>query len=232
MFCMEEKQKIIENSESSDFENPNTGEIFISKDDLFAGDAKLPEVNSEIESMSVNDEPIIAPLPPELAAKSDTANEQFNPEIHAINKDGTPKLKKDGTFAKKRGRKSGAQTKSISSDQSVKYENVQLVAGAQIIVGSVDSAINALLMVKASDEERAMLCDAWIGYLESLEMDDLPPWLLLAMSNVMVYAPKMTQPEPVKRIDKIRFGISHLWNKFFGKKTKEIKNDDQEENND
>ncbi len=31
----------------------------------------------------------------------------FDPTIHATNEDGTPKLKSDGTYAKKRGRKAG-----------------------------------------------------------------------------------------------------------------------------
>lgn len=34
--------------------------------------------------------------------------EEFDPEIHATNEDGSPRLNKDGSFAKKRGRKKGS----------------------------------------------------------------------------------------------------------------------------
>lgn len=70
----------------------------------------------------------------------------FDPAVHAVNTDGTPKLRGDGTFAKKRGRKSG---------QSV---NSPLQPGAGIIAQTPDSRGTI-----SNDEAARQVCNAMVG---------------------------------------------------------------------
>lgn len=52
------------------------------------------------------------PLLIDVMAANDSNGDVFDPEIHAVNEDGAPRFNKDGSYAKKRGRKKG----SASSD--------------------------------------------------------------------------------------------------------------------
>ena len=58
-----------------------------------------------------------------------TENVIFNPAIHATDADGNPVMKKDGTFALKRGRKAGS-TNSVTTTR--KGFDVQAVTGAYL----------------------------------------------------------------------------------------------------
>lgn len=56
-------------------------------------------------------------------------DETFDPIIHAANEDGTPKLTKDGAFAKKRGRKPGS-TSSAGGSMPRKSAKAKAPAGS------------------------------------------------------------------------------------------------------
>jgi len=149
----------------------------------------------------------------------------FDPAIHALDADGNPRKKKDGSFASKRGRKPGqreaAQRENTRPNSSGKLppKNVAesgTVSGDISSVPEVDFKAIAAAAVGTSlgiavmtfgDEwrpkdkaEYSGLCDATESYFKAKGVQDLPPgWLLLA--TVTAYSlPRLTAPTTKSRI--------------------------------
>lgn len=158
----------------------------------------------------------------------------FNPEIHATNEDGTPRTKKDGSFALKRGRKSSANLPSgepalpvaeNSSTSIVKTETTKKInykalgkVYAGIFIGGTSSIIGPEWN-PANKEELTNLENAFSAYAESTGAQDLPPGIALVMT-VAAYSAARFQHENTRNkfgFLKDKFKVAFLWlkNKVF-----------------
>lgn len=77
-----------------------------------------PEIPANSETLGQDDESgkranIVPEIPTTSGSVEDLAARHigFDPEIHAVNSDGTPRLKADGTYALKRGSKAGKRAR-------------------------------------------------------------------------------------------------------------------------
>ena len=154
----------------------------------------------------------------------------FNPEIHATNEDGTPRTKKDGSFALKRGRKSGAVLPSgesalpdaptpvsnkVEAAKKINYKALGKVY-AGIFIGGTASIIGPEWN-PANKEEQANLENAFSAYAESTGAQDLPPGLALVMTVAMYGAARLQHENTRSKFaalkDKLKIGFLWLKNK-------------------
>lgn len=149
----------------------------------------------------------------------------FDPAIHALDADGNPRKKKDGSFASKRGRKPGqreaAQRENTRPNSTGKLPP-KTAPDSGTIPGDISSAPDVdykaiaqaavgttlgIAVMTFGDEwrpkdkaEYSGLCDATESYFKAKGVQDLPPgWLLLA--TVTAYSlPRLTAPTTKSRI--------------------------------
>lgn len=193
-------------------EENQSNAIETTADELFAG-SEMPEVNEAalplIESEKAAEAETEAVRAAIESGEMDAEGNLFDESIHAVDPlTGKPKLRADGTFALRRGRKKGGKI----SDQHVKLKagpvetesNALMAAAANTIVMTVDSIALALLRISAEAPEKAALCQAWIAYLEQKDISEIPPAYMLILTSVAVYAPKLNAPEPRGRLAKLK----------------------------
>lgn len=155
----------------------------------------------------------------------------FNPEIHATNEDGTPRTKKDGSFALKRGRKSSAVLPSgesalpdaptpvsankVEAAKKINYKALGKVY-AGIFIGGTASIIGPEWN-PANKEEQTNLENAFSAYAESTGAQDLPPGLALVMTVAMYGAARLQHENTRSKFatlkDKLKIGFLWLKNK-------------------
>lgn len=119
------------------------------------------------------------------------AGEAFDPDKHALNADGTPRLKVDGTLAAKRGRKrAGAAPVNPShldpSQSQAPDPSLSNAALAKIIFGSVTGAMSRMVGPEWAPEtpaEEKYMTGAIKAYFDAYGPVDISPaWgLLLAV---------------------------------------------------
>lgn len=140
----------------------------------------------------------------------------FDPEKHAVNDDGSPRLKQDGSFASKRGRKPGA-TSSGGGGSTKK------VIAAQITPETYQMAAIPLVMMyeqigmaigpewKMDDAEKDMHVGAWGNYLKSKGMVDLPPGTFLAIVMVSYAGSRLMVSNTQSKLAKLVAGSKLGW---------------------
>ena len=157
----------------------------------------------------------------------DSNAEKFNPEIHAVNADGSPKFTATGAFAKKRGRRSGAASVlNAASDkgQSVKPDTSAVIrANKQAAAGS--AAANTLIMLgmvlggdewrplkddKLGLDEKANLETAFQDYFTASNLEDLPPSFALGIAVLGYALPRFTMPKTQARTATL-WGKCKVW---------------------
>lgn len=150
-----------------------------------------------------------------LTAGQATAYAGFDPAVHATNPDGSPRMKKGGGYAMKRGRKSGdpaaataPRTSTISSanpSDEVRIGNDQaalMLAG--MTVGVCTTLLGTEWMVTAATEKKGLV-DATRAYLDATGGMDMSPGTALVLSWGGAYAfPRLALPETQSRL--ARFG--------------------------
>lgn len=135
----------------------------------------------------------------------------FDPSKHAVNPDGTPRKKVDGTFANKRGRKPGqtvaaapatAQSgtpKTVTAPLSAKKaresglvtNKAAAYATVKTVIYTLGSTIGPEWDFDTPEEQKDML-DAVEAYYDANGQVNLSPELMLAL-RVLVYASPRTQ---------------------------------------
>jgi hypothetical protein len=140
--------------------------------------------------------------------------EGFDPEIHAVGQDGTPKLKADGSYAKKRGRKAG-QALPLPTDKqnsSVLTPAKPVATRAQCEIAGRNTAnliFNACVFgisdefVPSSDEAKGMSL-AFTDYYEQRGIINLPPELVLFSALAMYIVPRLQKPKTQAKIKKVK----------------------------
>lgn len=162
-------------------------------------------------------------------APTDAKGTKFDPALHAVDATGAPKKTATGEWAKKRGRKAGAQVSStmpqkpgaatiapagVSPDQSAlaRAAGVQaaelvfmvgMVAGGQEWAPRVDE--------KTGLDERGMMQKAVGDYFVATGKTDIPPGVALTLALVAYAAPRFTMPQTQSRVSRARDWLASKW---------------------
>lgn len=155
---------------------------------------------------------------------TDKSGATFDPDLHAVDSDGKPKLTKSGNFALKRGRKAGHKSKVNApgkdtpkeSDQEKRKREDNRVMGetAAAMTINLGLAIGGDEWQPKIDEtsginEAEYLAGVWGQWFAAKDMDDIPPNMALALGLAYYVIPRMAQPKTRKRLGS---GLSGAWN--------------------
>lgn len=157
---------------------------------------------------------------------TDKAGTSFNSDVHAVDSDGNPKFTATGVFAKKRGRKSAADSvlgNSVKVDSSPQRVDDVIRANKQAAAGQM--AANAVVMlglvlggeewmpVKDRDlglDEKANLEQCFTDYFTAMNMDDISPNMALGIGLLGYVLPRFTMPKTQARTKSV-WGKAKQW---------------------
>jgi hypothetical protein len=149
------------------------------------------------------------------------AHDGFDPLTHAVNPDGTPKRKVDGSFALKRGRKSGAapttssapaqvaQTPTINVDEASRQSCNMLINGAVLLLGEQ--------WAPQDKEEAKGLQMSFKNYFEARGVPNVPPEVGLVVAVLAYSLPRLTHEKTVSRFTVLKMRAYEIWSAIRGK---------------
>lgn len=188
-------------------------------ENLTMADVKPKETSTVTMDSLTIDEELPDVQPHAIKAVKDAKNETieqakkdlgFDPEIHATNADGTPKLTKAGKPQKKRGRKSGSVLNAKKKQEQAQPEITEI---SSMEAGVVVSGLLEQLSVKLiSDEwaynevERAGNVTAWAQTFDQFGGVQLSPVQMLLMSHAQIILTRIPQPKT-----KTKLGLIKAW---------------------
>lgn len=155
--------------------------------------------------------------------------EGFDEALHAVNPDGSPRLRSDGTFAMKRGRKKG-QTASARKAAPLPGEKttapkVDEVSDAEITARmATNLLINGCVVVfgdewqPANPSEPQMIAGAFTDYFEAKGVTKLPPEWGLVIALGAYALPRFTKPNTRDRLAYLKAKFSGVFSRFKKKK--------------
>lgn len=186
------------------------------KPDEGASGATLPTDSFGISNESAN--------PLDVVAKTHIdALAGFDPEIHAVNPDGSPKRKPDGNFALKRGRKPGGARAPISKEaqQAVIVNPARAAAVESAMFFAYGSAGLFGDEWKPQEGELENLERAFERYYVAKGITEFPPGIGLALALSAYTLPRLTQPETKTKLQKLGLWVKEK----SGKAMKFVKGD-------
>jgi len=162
-----------------------------------------------------------------LATVTDKRGDTFNPDQHATEADGTPKLTAAGNFSKRRGRKAGQTNSTVSvvgrSGQGKQETgqpdmNAQAAASGKMAAGllfTVGTVIGGEEWQPVEDRatglnEQNMMEKAFADYFIATGKTDIPPGWALVVAVGAYAAPRFAAPKTQKRAKNL-FGKIKLW---------------------
>ena len=149
------------------------------------------------------------------------ANDGFDPLTHAVNPDGTPKRKVDGSFAMKRGRKSGAapttssapaqvaQTPTINCDEAARQSCNMLINGAVLLLGEQWEP-------RDKDEAKGLQI-SFKNYFDARGVPNVPPEVGLVVAVLAYSLPRLTHEKTVSRFTVLKMRAFEIWSAIRGK---------------
>jgi hypothetical protein len=143
---------------------------------------------------------------------ADIIGNTFNPDIHAQNQDGSPKLTATGAYAKKRGRKNGTKNQSTLGNGTASItQNSGQILGAQVagLVFMMGQLVGGEEWAPRQDPESGanefdVMSQAWGKYLEAKNMKDIPPGVMLAFVMAAYVGPRLFMPKTKTRLQKAK----------------------------
>ena len=81
-----------------------------------------------------------------------TENVMFNPAIHATDADGNPVMRKDGTFALKRGRKAGSTNSATTTRKGFDVQAVSAAYLARVMAAGDVAELTRFSMLKPNEK--------------------------------------------------------------------------------
>ena len=173
----------------------------------------MPEIQEHvINEKSVEEKPnFLEPKTP-LRSSLDEKPSDFDPNIHATDKDGNPKFLKDGkTYAKKRGRKSGSTKSVVSTPEKPKVVNSQNmkaratgVTAAHTLmvtcVGIFGDEWRPVIDETSGIDEKRNLEEAFADYMEAKGLEDIPPNIALVLAVSFYVVPRLGKPKTKNRV--------------------------------
>ena len=132
------------------------------------------------------------------------AYEGFDEELHALGKDGKPRYNKDGSYARKRGRKAGAQ-----SSGSVETPSASVVSTEDAAIQSANLLFNLSVFVGGDEwsptkDEAVCVKTGFKNYYDARGIVNIPPELGLVIALGMYALPRLNKPSTREK-------ISSLW---------------------
>ena len=152
------------------------------------------------------------------------AHDGFDPLAHAVNPDGTPKRKVDGSYALKRGRKSGVlpspnstvsgpaqsvQTPTINVDEASRQSCNMLINGAVLLFGEQ--------WAPQDKEEAKGLQISFKNYFEARGVPNVPPEIGLVVAVLAYSLPRLTHEKTVSRFTVLKMRAFEIWSAIRGK---------------
>lgn len=184
---------------------------------------KLPETPDNTAALTDDNAPKDTPFGegPQLSLVGvveahSTAYAGFDPSIHAVNEDGTPKRKASGEYALKRGRKAGGKStlppkaKDQGPDPEIIRINVDEAArqSANLVINAAVWTMGEEIGKPLDKAEAEGLKLSFKNYYEARGVPNIPPeiGLILALGSYIV--PRIRQSEPaMTKMQKAAFWI-------------------------
>lgn len=139
----------------------------------------------------------------------DEKSNLFDPQIHATTDDGQPVRNKDGSFRKKRGRKSAPNIGKpvISSTGITRTESLAAGKAVTETIFVICSSIfgpewNPIIDVEKGINEPQSMTDAWAAYFETTGVKTIPPWVGLSVVMASYSLPRLRGPQTKSRMQK------------------------------
>lgn len=156
----------------------------------------------------------------DMVAHAIESHEGFDPLLHAVNPDGTPKRKVDGSYALKRGRKSGvapspssapvaAQEVTINTDEAARQSCNMLINGAVLLFGEQWEP-------RDKDEAKGLQI-SFKNYFDARGVPNVPPEVGLAVAVLAYSLPRITHEKTVSRFAVIKMRAFEIWKAVRGK---------------
>jgi len=188
--------------------------------------AQMPEVQSHAIQKAADDAAALADGP------TDRVGARFDPAIHATSADGKGTLTARGTWALKRGKKSGvhpvadavkgstlgatpnnpADAKKAADVASSRNAGIaaaeMFLVAAQVAGGEEFTPIKD---EKAGRDERAMMHEAFANYFAATGKKDIPPGAALGFAMMAYIAPRLFMPQTKARLSGIKAKIAQWW---------------------
>lgn len=132
------------------------------------------------------------------------------------------KYNKDGSIAKKRGRKAGQETKKDGfknpREETPKFDNT----GTAVTISGILEGMQATLISKEftyTDAERAFNVMAWKGALDHYDVGELHPLATLGFSHAQIIVSRAVGGTETKtKLQKLALSAKEKWFKFRGRK--------------
>lgn len=125
----------------------------------------------------------------------------FDPAIHATNADGSPRIKADGTYARKRGRKAGGAAKTpVERVEDVRVDPADAAAcqAANLVINGCTMAFGP--QWSASPAEAAGMRGAFRDYFAARGVPAVPPEIGLAVVLLAYAAPRIDREKASGKI--------------------------------
>lgn len=159
---------------------------------------------------------------PGIAEAHSASYEGFDPSIHAINDDGTPKKKTDGSYALKRGRKANSAASALPPKNApqnvgvgVRAENSVTISADEAARQSANLVINVAVWTlgeevgKPIDKAEADgLKLSFKNYYDVRGVPNIPPeiGLILALGSYM--GPRLMHEKSQSKMDKVKLWLA------------------------
>lgn len=149
------------------------------------------------------------------------SHDGFDPLVHAVNPDGTPKRKVDGSYAMKRGRKSGVPQSTnsptpiasaeatINVDEAARQSCNMIINGAVLMFGEQ--------WAPQDKEEAKGLQISFKNYFEARGVPNVPPEVGLAVAILAYSLPRITHEKTVSRFQVIKMRAFEIYKAIRGK---------------
>ena len=155
----------------------------------------------------------------------------FDPAIHAVNADGTPKRKSNGDYALKRGKKPGQSSlpkpgAPVSAGEPVTQNSAPAVtvSSEQAAKMAANCIINLTVAIcgeevgkPESKEEAEGLKNCFKDYFDVRGVPDVPPELGLVIGLFSYMGHRLTNEKALSRIDKLKIQFAGIIAKIRGK---------------
>ena len=154
----------------------------------------------------------------EKSLNVDSEGTTFDPELHAVDKDGMPSVTPLGKFRKRRGA-SKIKTQTAAQEYQQKINNATAAANA-----AVDMSIQSLQLLLGPEwepiqqdghDERAALKAATTNYFIAKDINDFPPGVALAVVVTSYAMPRIVAgKETQTRLGKAKIWFAEKLNSF------------------
>lgn len=155
-----------------------------------------------------------------LAETHAEVHAEFDPAIHAVNPDGTPKRKADGTLALKRGRKAGnaasvlppkSAAQSVVAGEAEKRLSLDQAAreSANLVINVAVWTLGAEVGQPIDKAEAEGLRLSFRNYYEARGVPDLPPEIGLIVALGSYIGPRLMHEKSQSKMEKVKAWIQH-----------------------